>query len=511
MPRALLSVYDKSGLVELARGLTALGWELIASGGTAHILDGAGVNVKTVGQVTGAPEMLNGRVKTLHPILHGAILARDSQEDYAELAAYGITPIDLVVCNLYPFREAIRRPDVSLAEALEQIDIGGVALLRAAAKNFPRVAVVCDPNDYQRVFAALKLGTLDLTARRALAIKAFAHTRDYDTAIHRYLLGSAQTEFAVDERLTLSLELVETLRYGENPHQEGAFYAPSGVEMLGGALLGGNKQLSYNNLLDLDSAWRTVELFQQPTVVIVKHTSPCGIASAARADVAFRLALASDPISAFGGVIAVNQLVDANFVEALGDLFIEAIAAPNFTAEALDLLQKRRKNCRLLRIDPLPPAEIELRSVRGGILAQTVDRGDPADAQWRVVSRRAPTEREHTALRFAWRACQMVKSNAIVLARALPEGFATVGIGGGLSSRVDAVKLALDKASERARGAVLASDAFFPFRDSVDISARAGVSAIVATGGSVRDDEVIAAADEANIALVFTGVRHFRH
>ncbi|PJF32111.1 MAG: bifunctional phosphoribosylaminoimidazolecarboxamide formyltransferase/inosine monophosphate cyclohydrolase [Candidatus Thermofonsia Clade 1 bacterium] len=511
MPRALLSVHDKSGLIELARGLTALGWELIASGGTAHILDGAGVNVKTVGQVTGAPEMLNGRVKTLHPILHGAILARDREEDLAELAAYGITPIDLVVCNLYPFREAIRRPNITLDEALEQIDIGGVALLRAAAKNFPRVAVVCDPNDYQRIFAALKLGALDLAARRALAIKAFAHTRDYDAAIHRYLLGSAQTEFSVDERLTLSLELVETLRYGENPHQEGAFYAPSGVGLLGGTLLGGSKQLSYNNLLDLDAAWRAVELFNQPTVVIVKHLNPCGIASASRADIAFRLALDSDPISAFGGVIAVNQIVDTVFVEALGDLFIEAIAAPNFTAEALDLMQRRRKNCRIVRIDPLPPAPFELRSVRGGILAQTVDRGDPANAQWRVVSRRAPTEQEYAALRFAWRACQAVKSNAIVLARALPEGLATVGIGGGLSSRVDAAQLAVAKAGDRAQGAVMASDAFFPFRDGVDVGTQAGVTAIIATGGSVRDEEVIAAADEANAALIFTGVRHFRH
>lgn len=511
MPRALLSVHDKSGLIELARGLTALGWELIASGGTAHLLDSAGLNVKTVGQVTGSPEMLNGRVKTLHPILHGAILARDRAEDFAELAAYGIAPIDLVVCNLYPFREAIRHPNLSLAEALEYIDVGGVALLRAAAKNFPRVAVVCDPNDYQRVFAALKLGTLDLATRRALAIKAFAHTRDYDAAIHRYLLGSAQTEFAVDERLTLSLELVETLRYGENPHQEGAFYAPSGVGMLGGALLGGNKQLSYNNLLDLDAAWRAVELFQQPTAAIVKHLSPCGIASAAKADVALRLALESDPISAFGGVLAINQTVDAALVETLGDLFIEAIAAPNFTAEALDLLGRRRKNCRILRIDPLPPAQIELRSVRGGILAQTVDRGDPADAQWRTVSRRAPTEQEYAALRFAWRACQSVRSNAIVLARAMPEGFATVGIGGGLSSRVDAVKLAIEKAGERAKGAVMASDAFFPFRDGIDVATQAGVRAIIATGGSVRDDEVIAAADQAEAALIFTGVRHFRH
>ncbi|MFQ3534516.1 MAG: bifunctional phosphoribosylaminoimidazolecarboxamide formyltransferase/IMP cyclohydrolase [Aggregatilineales bacterium] len=511
MPRALLSVHNKSGLIELARGLTALGWELIASGGTAHVLDSAGLNVKTVGQVTGAPEMLNGRVKTLHPILHGAILARDCEEDFAELAAYGITPIDLVVCNLYPFREAIRRPNTTLTEALEQIDVGGVALLRAAAKNFPRVAVVCDPNDYQRVFAALKLGTLDLAARRALAVKAFAHTRDYDAAIHRYLLGSAQTEFSVDERLTLSLELVETLRYGENPHQEGAFYAPSGVGLLGGTLLGGNKQLSYNNLLDLDAAWRTIGLFEQPTAVIVKHLSPCGIASAAKSEIAFRLALECDPISAFGGVVAVNQTVDAAFVEALGDLFIEAIAAPNFTAEALELLQRRRKNCRILRVDPLPPAEIELRSVRGGVLAQTVDRGDPAETQWRVVSRRAPTEHEYAALRFAWRACQSVRSNAVVLARATPEGLAAVGIGGGLSSRVDAVKLAVEKAGGRAQGAVMASDAFFPFRDGVDSATVAGVTAIIATGGSVRDDEVIAAANEANAALIFTGVRHFRH
>lgn len=511
MPRALLSVYDKSGLVELARGLTALGWELIASGGTAHILDGAGLNVKTVGQVTGAPEMLNGRVKTLHPILHGAILARDRDEDYAELSAYGITPIDLVVCNLYPFREAIHRPNISLAEALEQIDIGGVALLRAAAKNFPRVAVVCDPNDYQSVFAALKLGTLDEHARRALAVKAFAHTRDYDTAIHSYLAGEAEGGLVVDERLTLSLELVETLRYGENPHQQGAFYAPPGVGMLGGTLLGGNKQLSYNNLLDLDAAWRALELFEQPSVVIVKHLNPCGIASAASADVAFSLALASDPVSAFGGVIALNQVADAAFVEAMGDLFVEAIAAPHFTPEALDLLQRRRKNCRLLRVDRLPQTPFELRSVRGGMLVQTVDRGDPAEAMWRVVSRRAPTDSEYAALRFAWQACQAVKSNAIVLARALPEGFATVGIGGGLPSRVDAAKLAVEKAGARANGAVMASDAFFPFSDGLEVGTAAGVTAIIASGGSVRDEEVIAAADAANAALIFTGVRHFRH
>lgn len=503
--RAILSVHTKTGLVPFAQGLAQLGWELVASGGTARAIREAGLPVKDVAEITGAPEMLGGRVKTLHPAVHGGILARDTEPDRADLAAQGIGMVDLVVCNLYPFEETIAQPNVTLAEAIEQIDIGGITLLRAAAKNFSRVSVVCDPADYEPVLADLQAGTLDEAKRRQLAVKAFALTRDYDTAISAYLQNIGID--GLPPSLTVQLMKVQPLRYGENPHQTAALYTTNPqFGPLGGKVLQG-KVLSYNNLLDLDAAWRTAVAFEKPTVVIVKHLSPCGIATGATLAEAYPMALASDPVSAFGGVIAVNRPVELTFAEALNDLFLEAIIAPGFSDEAEAWFAAKKKNCRLVTISEADVTRWEVRSVRGGVLVQDIDVGDPADTEWKVVSDRQPSETEWEALRLAWTAVQHVKSNAIVLANAS----ATVGIGGGLPSRVDAVKLAAQKAGERAQGAVMASDAFFPFSDGVEEAAKVGVTAVVQPGGSIRDFEVIKAANDLGLALVFTGVRHFRH
>jgi len=512
MPRAILSVYDKTGLEDFARGLKDLGWDLVASGGTARALEIAGIVSTPVEQVTQAPEMLAGRVKTQHPAIHAGILARDSDEDMDTLRRHGYAPVEMVVCNLYPFHPTVAQPGIPLAEAIEQIDVGGVALVLGAAKNFARVAVVTDPADYPLVLARLQAhGHVDEATRRGLAIKAFGMTRDYDTAIHAYLLREFEPLTPADDLpdvLSLGLTRIQALRYGENSHQRAGLYAANpGETPLGGEVLGG-KVLSYNNLLDLDSAWRAVGAYDTPAVVIVKHLTPCGIAAAATAAEAFPLALASDPVSAFGGVIAVNRPVDEAFVAALESLFVEAIAAPDFSPAAQRLLSEHRKNCRLLRIparDPHPG--LEVRSILHGFLIQQPDLGDPEGTAWQVVTERRPTSDELQARRFGWKAVQYVKSNAIVLATAN----ATVGIGGGLSSRVDATRLAILKAGDRARGAALASDAFFPFPDAIETAAEAGVACIVQPGGSVRDQEVIAAADQAGLAMVFTGVRHFRH
>ncbi|MEP0761248.1 MAG: bifunctional phosphoribosylaminoimidazolecarboxamide formyltransferase/IMP cyclohydrolase [Chloroflexota bacterium] len=511
MPRALISVYDKTGLVDFARGLAELGWDVVASGGTARALEIAGVPTTPVERVTQAPEMLAGRVKTLHPALHAGILARDTAEDMEVLRRHGYAPIDLVVCSLYPFQRTVAQHGIALEDAIEQIDIGGVALVRAAAKNFARVAVITDPADYTSVLAMLReTGRVSEPMRRWLAVKAFRLTRDYDTAIHAYLareLGPAESE-PLPDVLSLGLTRIQELRYGENAHQRAGLYAaePDGSP-LGGEVLGG-KALSYNNLLDLDSAWQAVTMFDDPAVVIVKHLTPTGIATAEMVAEAFPLALESDPVSAFGGVLAVNRAVDEAFVEALGSLFVEAIAAPDFTPVAQQLLAEGRRNCRLVRIPEQGPGpRLEMRSITGGVLIQESDQGDPPGTTWQVVSARRPTPDELQAMRFAWKAVQHVKSNAIVLAT----DSATVGIGGGLPSRVDATRLAVIKAGARARGAALASDAFFPFPDAVQIAAEAGVACIVQPGGSVRDQEVVDAVNTAGMAMVFTGVRHFRH
>lgn len=512
MPRAILSVYDKTGLEELAYGLSEMGWDLVASGGTARALEMAGITIVPVERVTQTPEMLAGRVKTLHPAIHGAILARDTEEDMETLHRQGYAPIDMVVCNLYPFQDTAAQIGVTLAEVIEQIDIGGVALMRAAAKNFSRVTVLCDPEDYPLVLALLREnGQVDEDTRRRLAVKVFGMTRNYDTAIHAYLLREfglpTSDQAELPDVISLGLTRVLPLRYGENAHQQAGLYAEQPhASPLGGELLGG-KTLSYNNILDVDAAWRAVGFFEKPAVVIVKHLTPTGIATADTAAEAFPLALASDPVSAFGGVIAVNRTVNEAFVEVLDTLFVEVIAAPDFTPEAQQLLGEKRKNCRLLRMPSGLPAGLEVRSVRGGFLIQQPDLGDPDGSNWQVVTARRPTSDELQAMRFGWKVVQQVKSNAIVLA--LPS--ATVGIGGGLPSRVDATRLAIAKAGDRAKGAALASDAFFPFPDAVQAAAEAGVTCIVQPGGSVRDQEVIDAANAANIAMVFTGVRHFRH
>ncbi len=505
MPIALLSVANKNGLIDFARILADSGWDFVASGGTARALTGAGLAVTEVADLTQAPEMLGGRVKTLHPKIHGGILARDTAADHAELEQHGIRAIDMVVCNLYPFRQTIARPGVTLEEAIENIDIGGVALLRAAAKNFARVAVICDPADYASVANQLAAGnTLPDERRAELARKAFAHTAQYDAAITGYLEKLAGEPLPAT--IALSLTQTQAMRYGENPHQAAALYASDpDLGPLGGTLLQG-KPLSYNNMLDLDAAWQAAQSFEEPCVVIVKHLSPCGIACAGNLAAAFPQALASDPVSAFGGVIAANREFDAETALALGDLFVEAIAAPAFSAEAREVLAGR-KNCRLVEIPEAVQAELELRAIAGGVLVQQRDFGDPAGTEWRVVTERQPSDEEAAALKFVWKACQHVKSNAIVFAA----GTATVGIGGGLPSRVDAAQLAAAKAGEKAQGAVLASDAFFPFPDGVEAAAQAGVTAVVQPGGSIRDEQVIEAANRLGLAMVFTGARHFRH
>ncbi|HEX9012440.1 MAG TPA: bifunctional phosphoribosylaminoimidazolecarboxamide formyltransferase/IMP cyclohydrolase [Anaerolineaceae bacterium] len=499
MPKAILSVSDKTGLVSFARGLVELGWELVASGGTARELAENGLPVTPVADLTGSPEVLGGRVKTLHPAVHAGLLARRLESDQADLVRQGWAEIDLAVVNLYPFEEVIARPGASREEAIENIDIGGSALIRAAAKNSERVTLVCDPRDYVQVLEALRSVGVPLEMRRRLAAAGFRLTARYDAAIAAYLSG--------DPAETLALYPVQALRYGENPHQPAVLYgyAP-GETPLGGRVLQG-KELSYNNLLDLDAAWRAAVSFEETTVCIVKHLSPCGIACAGSLAEAYRAALASDPVSAYGGVVALNRPVDAETAGEIAGLFVECIIAPGFEEGALAALA-RKKNCRLVQMPGLQiEPGFEVRSVVRGVLKQAVDRGDPAGTAWRVVSAREPGVEEWQSLRFAWRACQHVKSNAIVLAC----GQATVGIGGGQPNRVDSVRIAVERAGERARGSVMASDAFFPFPDSIEAAAAAGVTAVVHPGGSIRDAEVAAAADRFGMALVVTGVRHFRH
>jgi len=500
--RALLSLSDKTGLIDFASGLHNLGVELIASGGTARAIAEAGLPVTPVADLTGFPEILGGRVKTLHPAIHGPILARDTEEHRAELAAHGLSPIDIVVCNLYPFQQTVARPGVTEAEAVENIDIGGVTLLRAGAKNFERVIVLVDPADYGWVLEALEGDGPDLEHRRRLALKAFRHTAAYDAAISNYFAGRVEGETTTPETLTLTAERVQSLRYGENPHQQAAFYRWPGYEPAFEQLQG--KALSYNNLGDLHGAWGAVSEFDTPAVAIIKHANPCGLATDDDLVTAYQKALASDPISAFGSIITVNRPVDLPLVEAIGKLFVEVLAAPDFTPAALKRLNKK-KNLRVMKATGAARFPLELHTVYGGLLAQTPDDGLVADL--RRVSQRQPSEAEMVDLLFAWRVVKWIKSNAILLAK---DG-AIVGVGAGQMSRVDAVKLAGMKAGARAQGAVMASDAFFPFADGIEEAAQLGVTAVIQPGGSIRDDEVIAAADRLGLAMVFTGMRHFRH
>ncbi|TNF33159.1 MAG: bifunctional phosphoribosylaminoimidazolecarboxamide formyltransferase/IMP cyclohydrolase [Deltaproteobacteria bacterium] len=502
--RALLSVYDKSGLVDFARGLVAQRFELIASGGTARALTAAGVPVTEVADVTGSPEVLGGRVKTLHPAIHAGILSRRSPADRTELQSQGFRPIDLVVVNLYPFADTIAKDGVTEAEAIEQIDIGGVTLLRAAAKNWQHVTIAPSPDRYDEILAALAAGADMLPLNRRLALEAFRQTARYDRAIAGWLAGEAGPVSA-SERLELSFEKVQDLRYGENPHQKAALYRAVGttspLEQLGG------KELSFNNLVDLDAARALVAEFDRPTIAIVKHTNPCGLASAELLHDAFVNALAGDPVSAFGSIVAANRPVDMATVDAIGKLFVEVIVAPGFTADALAELRAKKKACRLIAAPVARDPGPDVKRIADGVLIQDTDRSPVDPATWQVVSAKRPDAADLAALAFAWRAVKHVKSNAIVLAR----GEELVGVGAGQMSRVDAVELAVKRAGERAAGSVLASDAFFPFPDGVEVAAAAGVRAIVQPGGSIRDGEVIAAADRLGLVMLTTGVRHFKH
>jgi phosphoribosylaminoimidazolecarboxamide formyltransferase/IMP cyclohydrolase len=503
--RALVSVYDKRGLEDFARGLARLGIEIVSTGGTLKFLQEKGIPVTAVSDVTGFPEILDGRVKTLHPRIHGGILADRSVEGHLDqIREHGIDRIDLVAVNLYPFRETLAS-GASFEQTLEMIDIGGPAMVRAAAKNFRGVAVVVDPGDYSEVLAALEggAGVVPEDLRRRLAAKAFEHTQSYDAAVAGWLGGETPA------RLTLELDRTMELRYGENPHQSGAVYATAGK----GGVLGGfqqiqGKELSWNNLLDADAARKMAALFAEPAVVIVKHNNPCGVGRGGDLVEAYRRALATDPVSAFGSIVALNRPADGALAEAMADLFVEVLLAPGFDADARERFGAK-KNLRVLECPLYSPSaeEIELRPIDGGFLAQPPD-AFPDDASgWTCPTRRQPTAEERRALDLAWKVCRYVKSNAIVVAN----GDQTVGIGAGQMSRVDSCRLAVEKAQLPVRGSVAASDAFFPFRDGLDVLAQAGITAVVQPGGSKRDDEIVAAADEQGIAMLFTGVRHFRH
>ena len=514
--RALLSVSNKTGLVDFARGLAELGIEILSTGGTLRHLAEAGVPVTKVADVTSFPEILDGRVKTLHPRIHGGILAdRSKPAHLSALAEHGIERVDVVAVNLYPFRETVSDPATTLAEGVEQIDIGGPAMVRAAAKNFSGVVVVVDPSDYPAVLAALQQGgsVAPEPLRRALATKAFAHTQAYDAAIASWLGGSSGERGGGDSpfpaRLELTLVREMEPRYGENPHQPAAVYRQEG----GPGLLGGmrqlrGKQLSWNNLLDADAARRLVWLFAEPAVVIVKHNNPCGVGRGESLVEAYERALACDPVSAFGSIVALNREADLSVVDAMSKLFVEVLVAPSYTTDAAARLASK-ENLRVLACPPhvFRPGTLELRAVDGGYLAQEPDDAAEDPATWTCPTKRQPTAAERAALDLAWRVVRHVKSNAIVLANDRQ----TVGIGAGQMSRVDSCRLAVEKAQLPVQGSVAASDAFFPFRDGLDVLAAAGVTAVAQPGGSKRDDEVIAAADEHGIAMLLTGRRHFKH
>jgi len=508
--RVLLSVTDKTGILEFASALAAMGAELISTGGTARLIRDAGIPVADVSDVTGFPEMLDGRVKTMHPSVAGGILAmRDNPEHMAAIQAHGIVPIDMVVVNLYRFEEVAAKAGAPLAELIENIDIGGPTMLRAAAKNYQDVAVVTGPEDYPSVIEEMRAsgGELSLGTRWRLAKKVFRTTAGYDSAISARL-EQVDAAGPLPRDLAIRAPKLMDLRYGENPHQAAALYGRPGQGIAGAAQLHG-KELSYNNLVDLDAAWQLVNEFERPAVAIVKHTNPCGCAEQDTLVGAYRKAFEADPVSAYGGVIGINRPIDEETAREIAKTFIEAIAAPDYSAEAVAVLAAK-KNLRLMRVAPgadLQVVELAVKSISGGYLAQTADSARLDRAAAVVKTQRAPSEAEWAALEFAWKVAKHVKSNAIVYARAGQ----TVGVGAGQMSRVDSVKLGATKAVLPVAGTVVASDAFFPFADGVEAAVQNGATAFIQPGGSVRDAEVVAAADRLGVAMVFTGVRHFRH
>ncbi len=513
--RAIISVFDKTGVVDFAKGLSRLGFEIFSTGGTQKALEEAKVPVKSVSGLTGFPEILDGRVKTLHPLIYGGILARrDLPEHMAQLKKNKIETVDLVAVNLYPFVQTISKEGVTLDEALENIDIGGPSMIRASAKNFPSVTVVVDPADYQPVLERLKAGGIALDERKRLAQKAFQHVATYDTAISQYL---RQGMDGFPDELTFALKKRYSLRYGENPHQQATFYAEQEIGRdkntgITWAKQLGGKELSFNNILDADAAWGAATDFAAPTVAVIKHTNSCGLASHEDIAEAYRRAFSGDTVAAYGGIVAANRPVTLAMAEAMKPVFYEIVIAPEYEAEALKLL-KHKKDLRIL-VAELPPgygkAEagyLDFRRVKGGFLVQSSDSLPENKVKLKTVTKREPTKAEIEDLLFAWRAVKHIKSNAIVLAK----GKTLLGMGAGQPSRIVSAQIAKEKAGEKAKGSVLASDAMFPFSDVVEAAATAGITAIIQPGGSIRDEDSIKAADEHNIAMVFTGERHFRH
>ncbi len=513
--RAIISVSDKTGVADFATGLTKLGFEIFSTGGTQKALQEAKVPVKSVSGLTGFPEILDGRVKTLHPIIYGGILARRDQPAHmAQLAENRIDTIDLVAVNLYPFVQTVAKQGVTLDEALENIDIGGPSMIRASAKNFPSVIVVVDPADYQPVLEKLRTGELSLAERKRLAQKAFQHVAMYDTAISQYLRQDME---GFPEEMTIALKKRYGLRYGENPHQQGVFYAEQVVGKatntgITWAKQLGGKELSFNNILDADAAWSVVTDFAAPTVAVIKHTNPCGLASHRDIAEAYRRAFSGDTVAAFGGIVACNRPISLDMAKEMKPVFYEIVIAPEYDPEALAQL-KRKKDLRIL-VAELPPgygkAEvgyIDFRRVKGGFLVQTSDSVPETKVNLKTVTKREPTKTEIRDLLFAWRAAKHVKSNAIVLAK----NKTLVGMGAGQPSRIVSAQIAIEKAAEKAAGSVLASDAMMPFSDVAEAAATSKVTAIIQPGGSIRDEDSIKVADEHNIAMVFTGERHFRH
>jgi len=520
--RALISVHDKTGVVDFARGLHALGAEILSTGGTARLLRESGVPVVDVAEVTGFPEMLDGRVKTLHPKVHGGILARrDLPEHVSALDRHGIRPIDLVAVTLYPFEKTVATPGVTPAEAIENIDIGGPSMIRGAAKNHAHVAVVTDPAQYGPVLEELRKsgGTLADATRFRLAFEAFRRTAQYDAAIAAYLRDpGAQgrpAAAAFPERLAVEGTLVQSLRYGENPHQSAAFYRPAAGPLgLSAAAQLHGPELSYNNLLDWSAALGLLLEFDDPAAVVIKHTNPCGVAIGQNAGEAVRRAKACDPVSIYGGIVGVNRTVDLEMVKELSGILLEILFAPAYEPDALEEIRRTKKKCRVFQLPcaraDYPARVQEIRSVWGGVLLQEADLVDLDPGGLKVVSRRQPTAAELRALRFAWRVAKHAKSNAIVLATAEQ----VVGVGAGQMNRVDSARIAVMRARElglETQGSVCASDAFFPFRDGLDVVAKAGATAVIHPGGSLRDEEVVAAADEHGLAMVVCGIRHFKH
>jgi len=505
--RALISVSDKTGILDFARELTRFHVEIISTGGTAKTLRDAGITVRDISDVTGFPEMMDGRVKTLHPRVHGGLLAiRDNADHVAALEEHEIQPIDLVVVNLYPFADTIKREGVTREEAIEQIDIGGPAMIRSAAKNGRDVAVVVSPEQYAQVIAELNQnnGSLSLNTRNTLAQKAFEHTAQYDIMVSSYLAGSSN---ALPDRLSWTMKKIADLRYGENPHQKAALYQTSTSGGIANAAVLAGKEMSFNNYVDAEAAWQLVCDFEQTACAIIKHTNPAGVGLGETIADAYKKALATDPVSAFGGIVAFNRTVDAAAAEEVTKIFTEVVIAPGYDAAALEVL-RAKKNLRVIQMsDVEQPAGMELKQIGGGMLVQTRDDHQLNPAELNVVTKRKPTDEEIRALQFAWIVCKHTKSNAIVYARADQ----TVGVGAGQMSRVDSVKIGAMRAQLPVAGSVLASDAFFPFRDGIDEAARHGITAVIQPGGSVRDEEVIAAANKHALAMVFTGIRHFKH